>query len=252
MKIMSRSLWAGVFLLALTVAQPVRAQLATGDAAVAHFDLDGAIRAYQTALSQKPYDYEASWKLARSLLDQATLTNDPVKQKSLIAEGEVLARRALQSAANDSKGHLYLAIAVGKRALFEGGKRKIELSKEVQIEAEKSIALHAGEDAAYHVLAVWHREMATLNFLLKNFAEFFYGKFPPASLADAEKNLRKAVELAPTVVAHQVELGITLRTAGKRDEARTTLEGALKLPKSWVTDDHYKALATVNLSHLKK
>src|SRR5438045_2711255 len=126
MKIMSRRLWLAAVFLGITAALPVAAQVPAGDAALAKFQLDDAISAYRLALSQKPYDYEASWKLARSLLDKATLTKDPVKQKSFIAEGEVLARRAVQSNPNDSKGHLYLAIAVGKLALFEGGKRKVE------------------------------------------------------------------------------------------------------------------------------
>lgn len=91
-----------------------------------------------------------------------------------------------------------------------------------------------------------------MNFILKNFAEFFYGAFPAATLADAEKNLRKATELAPNVVAHKVELGITLRTAGKRDEARTLLTDAVQMPKTWVTDDHYKTLAKENLARFKK
>jgi len=261
MKIMSRSLWAAVLvsvaasvpdasLLATETADA--APIATGDAALAKFDLDGAISAYRQALSQKPYNYEGSWKLARALLDKATLTKDLAAQKTLTEQAEVLVRRAVQSNPDDSKGHLYLSIAVGKRALFEGGKRKIELSKEVKTEAEKTIALNAQEDTAYHVLGIWQREMATLNFILKNFAEFFYGDFPPASLADAEKNLRKATELAPTVVAHKVELGITLRVAKKTDEARTMLEAALTMPKTWVTDDHFRALATANLARLKK
>ncbi|MEI6082903.1 MAG: hypothetical protein WCS70_01230 [Verrucomicrobiota bacterium] len=226
--------------------------IVAGDAALAKFELDDAISAYRLALSQKPYDYEASWKLARALLDKSTLTKDLTTQKSLITQGEVLARRAVQSNPSDSKGHLYLSIAVGKLALFEGGKRKIELSKEVKTEAEKAIELNVQEDGAYHVLGIWHREMATLNFILKNFAEFFYGDFPPASLAEAEKNLRKATELVPTAVIHKVELGITLRIARKPTEAKTILEDALKMPKTWVTDDYYKALATENLARLKK
>src|SRR5690349_17739817 len=115
---MSRKALAAAILLTVTTGFPVVAQIAAGDAAVSGFDLEGAIRAYRNALSQQPYDYEASWKLARTILDKATLTKDPATQKPLIAEGEVLARRAVQSNPKDSKGHLYLAIAVGKLALF--------------------------------------------------------------------------------------------------------------------------------------
>ena len=68
---------------------------------------------------------------------------------------------------DDSKGHTYLAIAVGKLALYEGGKRKVELASEVKKEAERAIKLNAREDlTAWHVLGVLRNgEMAELNWI---------------------------------------------------------------------------------------
>ncbi len=120
----------------------------------------------------------------------------------------------------------------------------------MKAEAEKAIALDPNEDLAYHVLGIWNREMVELNWFLKKFAEALYGKFPPASMADALKHLRKAAELSPTSVAHQVELGITLKTAGQKAEAKRTLEHALTMPPTWVTDDVYKSKARETLQSL--
>ena len=152
---------------------------------------------------------------------------------------------------NDSKGHVYLSVAVGKLALFLGGKQKVELSKEVKTEAEKAVDLNPKEDIAYHVLGVWNREMVELNWVLKKFAELLYGRFPPASFDQATANLRKATELAPNVVAHHVELGITLADARHWAEANKELEHALAMPKAWATDDHYKGLAKKKLEEVK-
>jgi len=74
--------------------------------------------------------------------DKATLsTGNAGEQKKLCVEAERFAREAVRLNPDGFKGHVYLAIAVGKLALYEGGKRKVELSREVKAEAEKAIAL---------------------------------------------------------------------------------------------------------------
>jgi len=227
--------------------QPAVRVSIVSDEARAKFALDGARHTYRVAVNQQTNQYETAWQLCRALIDAGTLTKGRVAQKLLFVESEQLARHAVQINSTDSKGHLYLSISVGKLALFEGGKRKVELSKEVKTEAEQAIALDPAEDAAYHVLGIWNREVVELNFLLKKFAELLYGNFPQASLEAAQANLRRAVELAPTVVSHRVELGLTLLAAGKRVEGHALLEEALRMPETWVTDDYYKTIARKNL-----
>jgi tetratricopeptide (TPR) repeat protein len=254
----------GVAVLVLLVASaapgasnPADASAATaaGDAAMLKLDLEAGLADYGAALKEDPDSYEANWKLARALTDKATLSKAASEQKSLCVEAEVLARKAIELNPSDSEGHTYLAVAIGKLALFEGGKRKVELSKEVRAEAEKALQLNPNDDVALHVLAIWNREMAELGWFLKTFAQILYGKFPPASLDVAIADLRRATELRPDVIAHHVELGITLADAKRWAEAKTQLEKGLSLPTGWVTDDHYRALARAALprvqAHLK-
>ncbi len=243
---MSRSLWLALFLLGAVTGARAQQDIAAGDAALAKFDLPSALNAYRAAHAKSPDDYEATWKLARALCDEATLSKDSGEQKQCCVEAEQLARAAVKLKPDDSKGHTYLAIAVGKLALYEGGKRKVELASEVKKEAERAIKLNDKEDLAWHVLGVWNREMAELNWILRKFAELIYGKFPAASLDDAVKDLRRAVELAPDVIPHHVELGLTLISAGNRTEANEQFGKALDMPKTWVTDDYYKDIAKRN------
>ena len=244
---MSRSLLAAALVSVAAFVPAIASDIALSAETRAKFALEDARHADRATGNIQTNQYETAWKLCRALIDVGTLTKDRALQKPLFVESEQLARLAVQTNPSDAKGHLYLAISVGKLALFEGGKRKVELSKEVKSEAEQAIALNPAEDTAYHVLGLWNREMVELNFFLRKFAEFLYGSFPPASLAVAQASLRRAVELAPTVVSHRVELGLTMLAAGKRTEGQTLLSEALQMPETWVTDDYYKAIAKRHL-----
>ena len=231
--------------------EPVAPALKDGDAALARFNLDEALTAYRKAHQQAPNDYETAWKFARALADKSTLTKDHSEQKQDCVEAEQLARAAVRLNPEDSKGHAYLAVAVGKLALYEGGKRKVELGNEVKREAERAIQLNNKEDLAYHVLGVWNREMAELNWVLRKFAEMLYGKFPSASLEKAVANLEQARQLAPHVVPHPVELGVTLADMHRWQESNDMLEKALAMPRAWVTDEYYWEIARRTLQKVK-
>ena len=88
--------------------------------------------------------------------------------------------------------------------------------------------------------------------MLRKFAEFLYGKFPAASLDDAMHNLERAAEVAPTVVAHRVELGVTLADSRRWHEANDALTKALAMPKAWVTDDYYWEVARKKLRKVNR
>jgi tetratricopeptide (TPR) repeat protein len=248
---MSRSLWVALCLLGAITGAHADQDVAAGDAALAKFDLGAALKAYRTAHMQSPDSYEATWKLARALADTSTLSKDPIEQKQCCVDAEQLARAAVKLNPADSKGHAYLAVAVGKLALYEGGKRKVELASEVQKESERAIKLNDKEDLAYHVLGVWNREMVELNWVLRKFAELIYGKFPSASLDDAVRNLTRATQIAPQTVPHRVELGITFASGRRWQEANDNLEKALAMPKAWVTDDYYWDKARQTLPRVK-
>ncbi len=231
------------------------AELAAGDAAAARFDLPATLAAYRAARAAAPDSYEAAWKLARSLADAATLAHDPAATQSLCHQAAAAARDAVRLRPSDPAGHDMLAIALGRLALFEGGKRKVELGKEVKAEADRALQLDPNDDVALDVLGVWNREMAGLGWLLRGFAELLYGKLPPASLAASISDLTRAVELRPEVITHHVELGLSLAAARRWGEAEAQFERALALPTGWVTDDHYRAIARRELvrvrSHLR-
>ncbi|MSR64468.1 MAG: hypothetical protein EXS18_01655 [Verrucomicrobiae bacterium] len=243
-----------ICLLLFTILNVARADdsLSVGNEAYAKCDLDKAIAAYRVAHKDDPKNYEATWRLARAINDQATLMKRSAQQKALYLESQSLAQEAVKLNPEDSKGYLFLSIAEGNVALYEGGKKKVELGVDVKKQAQKAIELNPKEDLAYHVLGIWNREMATLNAFLRTFAEWLYGKFPPASLDVAVENFQKAIEIDNTAIAHHVELGVTYGTMKKWAEAKAQFQKALDLPKQYPADGNYQKQAKDELEKLKR
>lgn len=236
-----------------SVADPaVAALMAAGDSALVRLDLESATAAYGQAHRTAPASYEAAWKLARAFADSATLSPKAAEQKRLCQQAESLARAAVALEPDGAKGHAFLAVALGKLALFEGGKRKVRLAHEIKAEADSALALDRDEDLAHHVLGVWNRELVELSGFLRFFAAALYGGLPKASLEDALDHLGTAARLHPEVIPHHVELGITLAAARRYPEAEMELEQALRMPTSWVTDDYYRAKARDALARVRR
>src|SRR5262245_47811227 len=97
--------------------------LRVGDQAYAKCDVPKAVEAYRAARAADTKNYEATWKLARSINDQALLMKKSPEQRKLFLEAQALATEATRLNPKDSEGFVYLAIAEGKVGLFEGGKK---------------------------------------------------------------------------------------------------------------------------------
>jgi tetratricopeptide (TPR) repeat protein len=233
-------------------ADPAAPLLAAGDSSMARLDLNAATTAYARAHRADPKSYDAAWKLARAFADSATLSAKAAEQKRLCQQAESLARAAVALDPAGARGHAFLAVALGKLALFEGGKDKVRLSHQIEAEADTALALDPDEDLAHHVLGVWNREVVELSGFLRFFATMLYGKLPQGSLDQALDHLRKAASLRPDVIPHRVELGITLAAARRYPEAEKELERALSMPTSWVTDDYYRTKARSALADVRR
>jgi tetratricopeptide (TPR) repeat protein len=146
------------------------------------------------------------------------------------------------------EGHFELASTLGRYALFQGGKTKIRLSREVKLEADKAVAINPRCDRAYHVLARWNRGIAELNFFEKAGATVVYGGLPEgATMNNAVTLFEKAIAINPDYANHHLELGRTYLALGLKDKAREQLTRALECPRLSPFDPEYKADAQVLL-----
>lgn len=227
---------AGLCLGATIAAPPGLAQAsageaaATGDRLMAESRTEAAIEAYREGLATSPDDPTLLWKTARAISNLADETPGEAGDEGRMEEAVELSRRAVRAGPGISRAHTTLAAALGKLALFRGGKRKVELAREVEREARRAAELDPSDFAPFTVLGVLERELATLNPLLRGFASALFGGVPDASLERSAALLERAVRLAPAYVAPHLELARTYEELDREAEARAELEKAVALP----------------------
>ncbi len=245
-----------LFLLLLFVfpawSQQVDSLIQLGDMAYEKFDNQGALDYYQQAWKLDPQNYVIAWKLSRAYVDVGETLKDKEKRKEYFKKAEEFARKAVELNPSGAKGHLYLSIALGRVALDAGAKERIRLSKEIKAEVDKALELDPNDDIAWHVLGRWHRKLASLNWIERNFANMFLGGVPKeASVEKAAECFQKAIELNPGHINHHLELAITYEKLGKKELAIKEYKKVLELPKKDADDDKYKKIAQEKLKKLQ-
>ncbi len=225
--------------------------LAAGDAAYDNHDNEAALVQYLAAFETDDTNCEAAWKISRAYADIGDDKTDKNERTENFNKAEEYARKAIALCPDSDMAHLYLSIAVGRVALMSGKKKQVQLSQTVKDEAEKAIELNPENDIAHHVYARWHRKVATLSGIAKTFAKVLYGGLPPASLDDAVKHFKKAIELKPDYINHYLELGITYEMMKEWQKAKEAYDKVLELPATERKDPEYKKEAKERLKKVE-
>jgi tetratricopeptide (TPR) repeat protein len=259
---MSPVTWWVAFPVLMLLAQPALPQaghvrsdelLAQAAERYAAGDLKGARAITLEALNASPGRFTVLHRLARieSMLAEGTSGEDG---RRLVAAAVEHAREAVKTAPDSAAGHLELAVALGRQALKEGPKTQLSLSREIKSEVDRTLALDPAQGRAWHVLALWNRKLASLNFVERTVAKTVLGGVPRgASMDNAVADLQKAIALEPNYVNHRLELGRTFVQLKRRDEARRELERAVSLPPTGnPLDPKYQAEARALLARLGK
>lgn len=215
-------------------------------------NLEEARKAYEEALKLDPKNYEALWNLSRSYSDLGKEIQDRKTREAFYQKALDYALQATQLHPEGSKGHLYLSIALGRMAQSGGSpKERIRLSKEIKTEAQKAVELNPRENLAWHILGCWNRELATLNWFEKKFANIFLGGVPKeASVEKAVECFKKAIEINPLVIIHHLELAVTYEKLNQKDLAIVEYQKVLNLPLYHIEDASHQEKARERLKKL--
>jgi len=189
------------------------------------------------------------WRLARVYCDLGD-SKPRDQRESTYDRALEYARRSVKKAPSLSESHTVLAVALGKKAIFAGGKRQIELSREIRDEAIRAIELNRKNYIAHIILGIWNRELANLGFFERTGAELFYGGLPDASNDRAVYFFKRAIELHHRSLTARLELGRTYLNMGEEEKARRMFQEVLKIPIKLARDKKVKAAARKALADL--
>jgi len=203
--------------------------LAAGDEAFAAIDYQSALDRYGEALAGHPGDPDILWRVARAYVCLAEVEEGRARAAHL-SRAEASARECIRADSARGEGYTWLAAALGYLALDAGTSRKLELSRELDAEAHRALAINPDDDAALSILGSFYRALGNVGWLERAMASVFVGSVPRGGYREAEEALTHAVAIAPDVMRHRYELGILYIDMGRTEEARRELEAASRLP----------------------
>jgi tetratricopeptide (TPR) repeat protein len=233
--------------------QPLRVEelIREGDAAMGRLEPEPALEAYQAAVELDPSSYEAPWKAGRTLVAIGDLEQRGNPQKDLYNKALKYAERAVKVNPSGAEGHLVRAFALDRVGLFEGGKTKIRLAREVRAEAQRAIDLDPLLDEAYHVLGEWNYKLADMGFVSRLVTKTLLGGMPDdVSFRNAAHYFELAIQANSARLDHHLAYARTLMRLDRKDDARVELQKVLQLPARELGDSDRKEEARQLLERL--
>ncbi len=257
MRMASRStgVWAALLLAGGVAAAAWGAdELATlvkrGDEAFAAFDNLAALNFYQAAWKLAPGDADLLTKLTWTCNNVGEDLNSKASEayfEQAIKYAEELKRLAPQQA----KTWFLSAITNGNLGLHRGGRQKVTLSRHVAEDAKRCIALDPDYSPGYVVLGVYYREVATLNWALRQVAQRLLGGLPSGTLEDAERMLLTGIEKEPGNLYAHFQLAKTYEEMKRPDKAAVYYRNVVRLPVVDHQDPVFKKQSIARLRELQ-
>lgn len=227
--------------------------IAKGDASYKKFDLKDAAENYELAYKQNPSDYTTLLKITRIYND---LGEDFYELKDEENAEDAINKAVKYAEAFYSKfpdsAHVYtlFAMSYGNLALYKGGNEKVKLAHKIKENAEKAIKIDPQDFLAYIILSIYHRQIASLSWFERAFANTFFGKVPDGSLDESEKMMFSALKINPKIVIAMYHLSLTYQEMDNEPKEIEWLKKTIDAPISDFRDKYAKKKANERLKDL--
>lgn len=241
-----------LFLLAnsVCVAESAEDLLEKGKVFEQKFEAKEALPLYLAAEKLEPQNCHILVRVARQyryLMTDASAKDEKLRLGHLALD---YSTRAAAAGPRDCDAQLATAITLGKMLPYLPAKEQVAASTKIKESADKAIELDPRNDTAWHILGRWNRVLADTNTLERALAQVLYGGLPEGSNEEAERDMKKALELNPNRLMHYIELGRIYAQMGRKDDARQFINKGLAMPDTEKDDPETKRRGRETLQKL--
>lgn len=157
--------------------------------------------------------------------------DDEDRMKEVLKEAEGLARDAVVDHESNVGRRFALAAVLGMRADREGGRTKVKAASALYEELDVVLALDPDHAQAHYMMGRLHAGVRRMNGVTRWIATNLLGgdTLKQASWEEAEHHLAFAVERAPDVPDHHLQLARVYRDTGRPELAIPELEYVLAM-----------------------
>jgi hypothetical protein len=205
--------------------------LARGDEYYKSCDNVQALKEYQLAYDNSPYDYNTLLRLVRIYNDIGRIELRDGSESEKHYRLAVVYADSLQRLYPDSaSSQFWYSLAKGSLIPFVDVREKIRIGKEVKHHIELAIQKDSTFSYPYVVKAIFEREGAQLSWLEKGIARMIFGEDVSGSLQNSERFLQKALQYDSTNSFAYYELYWTYMALDDTSKAIASLQQILKIP----------------------
>lgn len=226
--------------------------VAQGNLAGKRGDLAAALKAYAAAEKLEAVNSSNLCALTKCYCDLMHSTSSPEVQRELASAALQCSEAAVRADPRNATSHLCVAICYAKNFPYVDNRTKVSYSRSIKAESEQAIELDPGQDVAYYLLGRWNYGVANMNLLYRGLVRIVYGGLPPASNAEAIKDLKHAITLNPRRIIHHEQLAKVYLAIGEKELARAELEKCPRLKPLDEDDAEAQAEAAKELATLTK
>jgi len=120
----------------------------------------------------------------------------------------------------------------------------------VEENARKSISMNGNNFLPYLIMGIYYRELASLNWIERAFANAFFGNLPSGSYEDSERYLKKALSIEPNMIVAFFHLSRTYGKMGRKNEEIAILKQIQTMQVRNFRDIYAKQKAQKTLSQM--
>jgi tetratricopeptide (TPR) repeat protein len=237
----------------LVICQTSNEFIAKGDDYNKKFDLKNAAKYYEEAYKISPNSYYALLKITKIYNDLGEDYNENKDEDGAENAFNIALKYAKEFSSkfpDSAKVYTLLAMSYGNLALFEGGNSKLKLAYLIRDNAVKAIEKDSSDYLPYIILSIYNRQIASLNWFERAFANTFFGKVPDGSLKESERLMLKSLKIEPGIVTAMYQLSLTYKEMGNEKKEIEWLKKVLDAPITDFRDKYAKRKAKHRLSEL--